>query len=43
VVAKATQLSITLWQKLSKLLWKYEEIFDGMLGKWNTEPVDIEL
>jgi hypothetical protein len=26
-----------------KLLRKYEDIFDGTLGKWNTDPVDIEL
>ena len=25
------------------LLRKYEDIFDGTLGKWNTTPVDLEL
>jgi predicted transposase YdaD len=36
VVAKATQLSASQQQKLLKLLRKYEDIFDGTLGKWNT-------
>jgi hypothetical protein len=43
VVATATQLN--KWQELSllRLLQKYEALFDGMLGKWNTDPVNIEL
>jgi hypothetical protein len=43
LVAKATQL--TKWQHLSlfRLLQKYEALFDGTLGKWNTDPVNIEL
>jgi hypothetical protein len=43
VVARATQLSASQQQKLLKLLRKYEDLFDGTLGKWNTDPVDIEL
>ena len=29
--------------KLHTLLSRYEELFDGTLGTWNLEPVDIEL
>ena len=30
-------------QKLLKLLQKYEHLFDGTVGTWNTEPVDLVL
>ena len=30
-------------QKLLKLLQKYEHLFDGTVGTWNTEPVDLIL
>lgn len=30
-------------KQLHKLLNKYEHLFDGSLGNWDTEPVDIEL
>ena len=30
-------------KRLLNLLRKYEELFDGTLGKWNTTPVDLEL
>ena len=30
-------------QKLLKLLQKYEYLFDGTVGTWNTEPVDLIL
>ena len=26
-----------------KLLHKFEDIFDGTLGTWKTDPVDFEL
>ena len=29
--------------ELLRLLLKFEELFDGTLGDWDTEPVDIEL
>ena len=29
--------------KLRMLLGKYEDLFDGTLGKWRLEPYDIEL
>ena len=28
---------------LLNLLRKYEDLFDGTLGKWNNTPVDLEL
>ena len=30
-------------EELLKLLQKYEELFDGTLGDWKTEPVKLEL
>ena len=29
--------------ELLKLLQKFEELFDGTLGIWKTDPVDFEL
>jgi hypothetical protein len=43
VVAKATQLNKRQQLSLLCLLQKYEALFDGTLGKWNTDPVNIEL
>ena len=43
VVAQTTHLSDIEKQKLYKLLVKYEDLFDGTLGEWKTEPVDFEL
>ena len=43
VVAKASLLNTEQKQKLLALLKKYESIFDGTLGRWNTEPIEIEL
>jgi Reverse transcriptase (RNA-dependent DNA polymerase). len=43
VVAKATQLNKQQQLSLLHLLQKYEALFDGTLGKWNTDPVNIEL
>ena len=30
-------------ESLRKLLRKYENLFDGSLGKWNREPVSLRL
>ena len=30
-------------KRLLNLLRKYEELFDGTLGKWNTTPADLDL
>jgi hypothetical protein len=44
VVAKATQLNKRQQLNLLRLLQKYKALFDGTLvGKWNTDPVNIEL
>ena len=36
-------LTITQCNDLVKLLHKFEELFDGSLGPWKTDPVDFEL
>ena len=35
-------MTITQHNKLLKLLQKLEELFDGTLGNWSTDPVDFE-
>jgi hypothetical protein len=30
-------------KQLLKLLQKYEHLFDGTLGTWQTDPIDLEL
>ena len=36
-------LSLQDQNKLLESLTEYEELFDGTLGDWNTEPVSFEL
>ena len=43
VVDECTHLTAAERQQLLELLQKFESLFDGSLGAWNTEPVDIEL
>ncbi len=43
VSANCTHLSLPDQNKLLELLTEYEELFDGTLGDWNTEPVSFEL
>ena len=43
VAAGAKHLTQPERDKLYHLLLKYEHIFDGILGAWQTEPVDFEL
>ena len=43
VVENCTHLTPTEKQKLYNLLKKYEDLFDGTLGKWKGEPYHIEL
>ena len=38
-----THLSIAERTKLKTLLYKFEDLFQGTLGEWNTAPVDLEL
>ena len=30
-------------QQLLQLLQKYEDLFDGSLGTWKTDPIELEL
>ena len=43
IVAECVHLTPKERGGLSKLLNKFESLFDGTLGEWNTEPVDLEL
>jgi hypothetical protein len=43
VAQSATHLSETERQELHQFLNKYEDLFDGSLGKWNMGAYDIEL
>jgi hypothetical protein len=36
-------LSLEEQNQLLKLLQKFEHLFDGTLGSWNADPVDLEL
>jgi hypothetical protein len=38
-----THLSLQDQNKLLELLIEFEELFDGILGDWNTKPVSFEL
>lgn len=43
IVEECTHLSKEEQKQLLKLLHKYEHLFDGTLGTWQTDPVDLEL
>ena len=43
IVDNAHQLDATQKSQLLDLLVDFEDLFDGTLGHWKTEPVDIEL
>jgi hypothetical protein len=43
VAQSATSLSETERKELHQFLNKYEDLFDGSLGKWNMGAYDIEL
>ena len=43
VNSNCPHLSVTNQNKLLELLTEFEELFDGTLGNWNTEPVSFEL
>ena len=38
-----THLSQNEQNELLEVLWEFEDLFDGTLGDWNTEPVNFEL
>ncbi len=43
IAEECSILSETEQNKLHKLLQKFEHLFDGTLGNWNTEPIELEL
>ena len=43
VTEHCTHLSIPDQEKLLKLLTEFEDLFDGTLGDWDTEPVSLKL
>ena len=43
IVEECTHLSKDEQRQLLKLLQKFEHLFDGTLGTWQTDPVDLEL
>ena len=43
IVARAKHLNQIEKDLLYKLLLKYEDIFDGLLREWKTEPVDFKM
>jgi hypothetical protein len=43
VCSSQSHLKLEKQQKLLALLMKFEDLFDRMLGKWNEEPVKLEL
>ena len=43
VVESCTEIDKDQKQKLLKLLKKYDTLFDGSLGSWKTDPIDLEL
>jgi hypothetical protein len=42
-VEECTHLDKTEQEQLLKLLQKFEDLFEGTLGTWKTDPVDLEL
>jgi hypothetical protein len=43
IVEECTHLEKDEQRQLLKLLQKFEHLFDGTLGTWKTDPVDLEL
>jgi hypothetical protein len=43
MVSKCDHLTNTERSNLKMLLHKFESLFDGTLGAWDTEPIDLEL
>jgi hypothetical protein len=43
IVQECTHLEKDKQRQLLKLLKKFEGLFDGTLGTWKTDPVDLEL
>jgi hypothetical protein len=43
VIENCSHLSTSNQEKLLKLLTEFEDLFDGTLGDWDTEPVSLKL
>ena len=43
VVKTCSDLTASEQIELLKLLQKFEDLFDGTLGSWNSDPIDLEL
>ena len=43
IVQQCTHLTTVQQQLLLRVLQKHEPLFDGTLGKWNVEPLNIQL
>jgi hypothetical protein len=43
VCSSQSHLEVEKQQKLLALLRKFEDLFDGTLGKWNEKPIKLEL
>jgi hypothetical protein len=43
ILEECTHLDNTEQKQLLKLLQKFEDLFDGTLGTWKIDPVDLEL
>jgi hypothetical protein len=43
IVEECTHLDNTEQRQLLKLQQKFEDLFEGTLGTWKTDPVDLEL
>ena len=43
IVDKCVDLTNKERGGLTKLLTKFETLFDGSLGEWKTEPIDLKL
>ena len=43
IVAECTHLEAAEQKQLLRLLQKYEDLFDGTLGTWKTDPIQLEL
>jgi len=43
IVQESTHLTDQEKSTLGKLLARYQDLFDGTLGTWNTDPIELEL
>ena len=43
IVQDSTHLTDSEKSKLGRLLARYQDLFDGTLGTWNTDPIELKL